>query len=401
MLDDFGNASEVAIFWDYENVPVPSWCKVASEASKAIVNSVSEQGRIVDRRLYFDFSNQEQGNRWSGLDSSGFDLVNTPQRNQKETLDKKMIADVLLFCWDSATRNQSTNKGSCVVLVTSDGDYAYTLNKLRDRGVSSVVIYGHGNVADILISSADVALSLEHDVLKHLRPPLALPNGHLKNVQDKTVSRNPHWKIVNGKPAYRLDSRVVPRNPTQQSEIQATKLTFDCNDKSTTKCSEPNLKTGMTSANHAGAANKHPNIKYMASPAKYTMQRDAILLCQSLADLAVSTAIAPEQQWVSESQAGQSFQKILKICKKEKDSDGDVTQCFQNAYSLAILLGWIEEGRRGLGGQNGYIAATSSPSREKETTETFLRLTPYGIKVASKRALILPVKTTTLVPSKA
>jgi hypothetical protein len=244
--------------------------------------------------------------------------VNTPQRNQKETLDKKMIADVLLFCWDSATRNQSTNKGSCVVLVTSDGDYAYTLNKLRDRGVSSVVIYGHGNVADILISSADVALSLEHDVLKHLRPPLALPNGHLKNVQDKTVSRNPHWKIVNGKPAYRLDSRVVPRNPTQQSEIQATKLTFDCNDKSTTKCSEPNLKTGMTSANHAGAANKHPNIKYMASPAKYTMQRDAILLCQSLADLAVSTAIAPEQQWVSESQAGQSFQKNSKDLQERK-----------------------------------------------------------------------------------
>ena len=66
----------------------------------------------------------------SSLDSSGFDLVSTPTRNNKETLDKKLIADVLTFAWDSAVRND--DKKPCVALLTGDGDYAYTLSKLRD-----------------------------------------------------------------------------------------------------------------------------------------------------------------------------------------------------------------------------------------------------------------------------
>ena len=42
-------------------------------------------------------------------------------RNAKETLDKKMIADILTFSWDSAVRNDHTAVKPCVVLLTSDG----------------------------------------------------------------------------------------------------------------------------------------------------------------------------------------------------------------------------------------------------------------------------------------
>jgi hypothetical protein len=122
---------EISIFWDYENLPLPSWSKPV-DACKSIVKLVSKYGRIVDRRLYNDFRNPSGQQLWSSLDSSGFDLVNTPRRNKKETLDKKLIADVLTFVWDSAVRND--NCKPCVVLLTSDGDYAYCLSKLRDRG---------------------------------------------------------------------------------------------------------------------------------------------------------------------------------------------------------------------------------------------------------------------------
>ncbi|CAB9506710.1 Pfam:DUF88 [Seminavis robusta] len=156
---------ELSVFWDYQNLPLPSWAKPA-DAAKAIVQAVSKHGRIVDRRLYFDMAAGADGNNmWSALDSSGFDLVNTPRRNQKETLDKKLIADVLTFAWDSAVRSNDDCK-PCVVLLTSDGDYAYTLSKLRDRGVMSVVMYGNDSTAaSLLKSSADIPLSFEKDVL--------------------------------------------------------------------------------------------------------------------------------------------------------------------------------------------------------------------------------------------
>jgi hypothetical protein len=155
---------EISIFWDYENVPLPTWCS-ATQAAKAIVDAVSQYGRIVDRRLYYDFEKMRYRPRdCSSLDSSGFDLVNTPTRNNKETLDKKLIADVLTFAWDSAVRND--NKKPCVVLLTGDGDYAYTLSKLRDRGIMTVVMVGQDcTVASILVDTADVAMSLEDDVL--------------------------------------------------------------------------------------------------------------------------------------------------------------------------------------------------------------------------------------------
>jgi hypothetical protein len=120
----------------------------------------------------------------SSLDSSGFDLVNTPTRNQKESLDKKMIADILTFAWDSSVRSESLKP--CVVLLTSDGDYAYTISKLRDRGVMTVVMLGKScSVAKILVDCADVALSLEDDVLKPLQDEKDAAKNQSKSLQDE------------------------------------------------------------------------------------------------------------------------------------------------------------------------------------------------------------------------
>jgi len=166
-MNSKSNNKEIAIYWDYENVALPKWCG-AAEAAKQIYNAVSKYGRVVERRLYFDYQKHSATltgpHDCSGLDLSGFDLVNTPTRNSKETLDKKLIADVLTFAWDCTARN--TELKPCVVLITSDGDYAYTLAKLRDRGVMNIVMYGKDcSVAQILVENADVSLSFERDVL--------------------------------------------------------------------------------------------------------------------------------------------------------------------------------------------------------------------------------------------
>jgi hypothetical protein len=182
-------------------VHLPSWANPA-EASKAIVSAVSKYGRIVDRRLYFDMAEQTTnrgggGYHWSALDSSGFDLVNTPRRNQKETLNKKMIADVLTFAWDSAVRNDHCKP--CIVLLTSDGDYAYTLSKLRDRGVMSVVMYGaDSSVASVLKAPADVPLSFEGDVLSTIRKNnKATPSGSVPRGNELATNDTPSLDLCN------------------------------------------------------------------------------------------------------------------------------------------------------------------------------------------------------------
>jgi len=149
---------EVAIYWDYENTPLPPSCTPA-EATKSIHNAVSKYGIVVERRVYFD----DQHSNSSGMELSGFDLVSTPACSSKETLHKRLIADVLTFAWDSTRRDD--RRKPCVVLIAADDDYAYALAKLRDRGVQVLVFGKDRSVPQILTDNADVSLSFEKDVL--------------------------------------------------------------------------------------------------------------------------------------------------------------------------------------------------------------------------------------------
>jgi hypothetical protein len=107
---------------DYENVRIPRWCRTA-DAANAIRSAVIGYGRISERRLYYDSKKASERNTDRvNLDLSGFTLVDCPSRGRKETLDKRMIVDILGFAWERAARHIPT----CVVLITSDGDYSYT-----------------------------------------------------------------------------------------------------------------------------------------------------------------------------------------------------------------------------------------------------------------------------------
>eukprot|EP00656_Telonema_subtile_P005345 TRINITY_DN12429_c0_g2_i8.p1 TRINITY_DN12429_c0_g2~~TRINITY_DN12429_c0_g2_i8.p1 ORF type:complete len:246 (-),score=30.84 TRINITY_DN12429_c0_g2_i8:499-1236(-) len=93
----------------------------------------------------------------SEMDSSGWVLVDTPTRQRKETLDKKIIVDVM--------ETGLANPSSClIVLISSDGDYAYMLNRLRDYGVRVLLIHkklvdSGGNTPGCLYDSADTVMS--------------------------------------------------------------------------------------------------------------------------------------------------------------------------------------------------------------------------------------------------
>jgi hypothetical protein len=119
--------------------------------------------RIVERRLYYDSRKHTEVNvDRSGLDAS-FTIVDCPSRNKKETLDKKIIVDLMSFVHVRTAHGASV----CVVLVSSDGDYGYMLSRLRDHGAHVVIVY-NSNVSSAYLESADYTLHWRDEVLRDL-----------------------------------------------------------------------------------------------------------------------------------------------------------------------------------------------------------------------------------------
>jgi uncharacterized LabA/DUF88 family protein len=154
--------TEVGLFWDYENLAVPRGHD-ASDASNRLRTLSLRFGQLVERKVYHDPSKIQSvaPQDRSRLDSAGFTLVECPTRNEKETVDKKIIVDAMHFAITRACRAQQ----ACVILLTNDGDFAYMLSRLRDLQVKVVVVYMAGHAADSLLHACDHAVSWRDDVL--------------------------------------------------------------------------------------------------------------------------------------------------------------------------------------------------------------------------------------------
>ena len=112
---------EVGLFWDYQNLALPCYQDAATASNRLREISLC-YGNLVERRVYSDpeETNRVQASNRSQLDMAGFTLIDCPSRNMKETVDKKIIVDVMCFALARVARQQP----ACVVLLTNDGDYA-------------------------------------------------------------------------------------------------------------------------------------------------------------------------------------------------------------------------------------------------------------------------------------
>ena len=157
----------VGLFWDMENIRVPrGFCP--RDASNMIRRKLSALGLqpIAERRLYYDSrKSSEMRTDREAFDMSGFTLVDCPTRNAKETLDKKILVDMLIF----ANMALQSNNKPCIVLISSDGDYSYCLQRLMDIGAHTVVIFGP-NTAPCLLDAANCCLNWRHDILQYPSP---------------------------------------------------------------------------------------------------------------------------------------------------------------------------------------------------------------------------------------
>jgi len=129
----------VSIFWDYEDVNIPQKI-TATYASNQITKSIRKECNdgIESKRLYYDSKKHPTLDR-NNIDLAGWTLVDCPTRNGKETLDKKMIVDMMEYVYNQLRLGI---KEFVVVLISSDGDYAYALNRFADLGVKTLLIHG-------------------------------------------------------------------------------------------------------------------------------------------------------------------------------------------------------------------------------------------------------------------
>lgn len=83
---------EIGLFWDYENIALPSDQHVSEASNRLRKVALHFGGRLVERRVYHDPAKLHSVavHARGQLDASGFTLVDCPTRNAKETIDKKV-----------------------------------------------------------------------------------------------------------------------------------------------------------------------------------------------------------------------------------------------------------------------------------------------------------------------
>ena len=150
----------IGVFWDYENARPISDASII-DLSNRIRDILLPYGDIVSRRVYYDSqaSSELKTNR-TDIDMTGWTLVDCPRRQKKETLDKKLIVDMMFFI---AYENPHH---SCICLISGDGDFCYVMNRVRDLGVYTFLIYPEKITYQPLIINVDESYSWETEILK-------------------------------------------------------------------------------------------------------------------------------------------------------------------------------------------------------------------------------------------
>ena len=168
----------MAIFWDLENLPIPSLSS-GREVAMRLKSILAPHGNLVQFRGYASIgeANIPQQKR-SDLQLSGCHLVDCPHVGRKEVVDKMIIVDAMHFAFthpDAAT----------LCFITGDVDYAYLLAVLQQRPQWRTIVISRGTIRSMLHVNCDMKMRWETDILQMsleapsatALPPPAVPPG--------------------------------------------------------------------------------------------------------------------------------------------------------------------------------------------------------------------------------
>jgi len=132
------------LHWDYENAPVPRGASLLTVLGE-ILRVVQEQfGPVYNAYVYAD-PDQLTHERRQDFVASGLDPIDC-KHTGKNTVDLRIVTRASS---EVARPIPPGSKHSAAVVVTGDGDYAYTLSKLSMLGVDTMLVYDSDRMASV------------------------------------------------------------------------------------------------------------------------------------------------------------------------------------------------------------------------------------------------------------
>ena len=158
----------LSIFWDIENVSIPSDVSGAKVATR-LKSILEPHGQLKQFRGYASMGlGHIPEEKRSELQLSGCHLVDTPHAGRKEVADKMIIVDAMEFAYLNPD-------GATLCFITGDVDYAYLLAKLQQKPQWSTIVISKGTMMSMLHVNCDMKMRWETDVLQ-LRPVKPSPS---------------------------------------------------------------------------------------------------------------------------------------------------------------------------------------------------------------------------------
>ncbi|XP_068654581.1 uncharacterized protein [Aristolochia californica] len=138
----------LAIFWDFENCPIPSDVRaedVAGNIRMALRVHPVIKGAVTTFSAYGDFNSFPRRLR-EGCQRTGVKLIDVPH-GRKDAADKAILIDMFLFALDNPPP-------SSILLISGDVDFAPALHVLGQRGYSIILVIPTGMGVSSALSSA-------------------------------------------------------------------------------------------------------------------------------------------------------------------------------------------------------------------------------------------------------
>lgn len=150
----------IDIYWDFESLRNNKMVKFI-DVTNQLRYCLRSFGIVSRRNIYIDSQNPSEIKTKRGdMCMSGWNVIDTPHRNKKETIDKKIILDVMT----SLIMNSCERDKVMVCIITNDADFSELLSRIRDFGVHTCLFYGN-SPSDSLMNTADYSFNWNEDII--------------------------------------------------------------------------------------------------------------------------------------------------------------------------------------------------------------------------------------------
>lgn len=157
------NDYNIDVYWDLENIRPGRDSKII-DITNQIRSCLQQFGMINKKNIYIDSQSPNEAKTKRGeMCLAGWNVLDTPHRNKKETIYKKIIMDVL----SSIITSGQSKRNMMVCIITTDSDFAELFCRIRDFGVHTCLFYGT-NPSQPLINSAEYTFNWNDDIISRI-----------------------------------------------------------------------------------------------------------------------------------------------------------------------------------------------------------------------------------------